>query len=153
MPSPSCRIAIPVGVSLALSATPPLALQLAMFAASAMRPAAAAGRIAAEATPVKPGYVPLGEFTVNLPPSDGAQAYALLDLTLEAVPGAAQTLHDILPRLKESALRQLMAMAERGDLKPGRVDPATLKTALLEAIGKTAPGAVREVLITKLIFG
>jgi flagellar basal body-associated protein FliL len=108
MPSPSCRIAIPVGVSLALSATPPLALQLAMFAASAMRPAAAA-----EATPVKPGYVPLGEFTVNLPPSDGAQAYALLDLTLEAVPGAAQTLHDILPRLKESALRQLMAMAER----------------------------------------
>jgi hypothetical protein len=28
-----------------------------------------------------------------------------------------------------------------------------LKIALLEAIGKVQPGAVREVLITKLIFG
>ncbi len=148
MSSPSRRTLLPAACSLALSGLAPIALPLALFATSAVRPAGAA-----EAVSVKPGYVPLGEFTVNLLPSDGAQSYALLDLTLEAVPGAAQTLHDILPRLKESALRQLMVMAEKGELKPGRTDPAVLKTALLEAIGKVQPGAVREVLITKLIFG
>ncbi len=148
MPPPSRRMLVSVAISLALSGTAPIALPIALFMTSACEPARAE-----EAAPVKPGYVPLGEFTVNLPQSDGAQAYALLDLTLEAVPGAAQTLHDILPRLKESALRQLMAMAEKGELKPGRTDPGVLKTALLEAIGKVQPGAVREVLITKLIFG
>jgi len=114
--------------------------------------AAAAAR-AEEAVPNKPGYVPLGEFTVNLPSQDGAQSYALLDLTLEAVPGAAQALHDILPRLKETALRQLMAMAEKGELAPGHTDPAAVKTLLLDAMGKLQPGAVRDVLITKLIYG
>jgi flagellar basal body-associated protein FliL len=144
MPSPFRRTLFGAACSVALSGVLPIVL----FAASAMRPACAE-----ESAPVKPGYVPLGEFTVNLPQPDGAQSYALLDLTLEAVPGAAQNLHDILPRLKESALRQLMAMAEKGELKPGRTDPAVLKIALLEAIGKVQPGAVREVLITKLIFG
>ncbi len=116
-------------------------------------PMAVAAARAEEAAPAKPGFVPLGEFTVNLPSQDGAQSYALLDLTLEAVPGAAQVLHDILPRLKETALRQLMAMAEKGELAPGHTDPAAVKSLLLDAVGKVQAGAVRDVLITKLIYG
>lgn len=101
----------------------------------------------------KPVYLALGEFTVNMPEADSGLGYVVVGVTLEAIPGAAATLKDILPRLKEAIMRRLMVMAERGALQPDRADPLVLKAALLDSVAVLRPDSVRDVLITRLIFG
>lgn len=101
----------------------------------------------------KPVFLTLGEFTVNMPEADNALGYVVVGVTLEAIPTAAAALKDIVPRLKEAIMRRLMVMAERGALEPDRADPLVLKAALLDSVTVLRPGAVRDVLITRLIFG
>jgi flagellar basal body-associated protein FliL len=100
----------------------------------------------------KPTYISLGEFTVNLPGGE-ALTYLVVAVTIEVAPEAATDLRDIMPRLKETIIRRLMAMADRGALQPGHTDPLMLKTSLLETVGKLRPNGVRDVLITRLLYG
>jgi flagellar basal body-associated protein FliL len=115
-------------------------------------PIARAG-VAEEAAPSKPTYLVLGEFTVNMPGDDSPLGYIVVGITVEAMPAALGELRDITPRLKEAVMRRLMVLAERGALQPGRTDPAALKTALIDSIDRLRPDSVRDVLITRLIYG
>ncbi len=97
-------------------------------------------------------FIVLGDFTVNLPKDDGALNYMVIGLTIEAAPDAEADLKDMMPRLKESVMRRLMAMAAHGELRPGQVDPLMLKTSLLDGLSKLRPGGVLDVLITRLLY-
>jgi flagellar basal body-associated protein FliL len=101
----------------------------------------------------KPAYIVLGEFTVNMPGDGNPLSYVVVGITIEAMPMAAGELREITPRLKEAIMRRLMVLAERGALQPGRTDPMVLKTALLDSIAGLRPDSVRDVLITRLIYG
>lgn len=123
---------------------------LALFGVAACVSTQAA--VAAEAAADKPAYIALGEFTVNLPKSE-TLGYLVVDITLEAVPAAANSLKEIEPLLKETVVRRLLVMAKDGSLEPGRTDPMALKTALLQSMGKIRPNSIRDVLITRLLYG
>jgi hypothetical protein len=107
----------------------------------------------AEEAASRPSYLALGEFTVNMPGENGGLSYAVVGVTLEAVPAAMAALRAITPRLKEAVMRRLMVMAERGALQPDRTDPVVLEAALLDSVSVVRPDSVRDVLITRLIFG
>jgi flagellar basal body-associated protein FliL len=109
-------------------------------------------RAAEEAKPAKPTFVPLGDFTVNLP-DDSPMAYVIIGVTIEVAPEAAGDLNDIAPRLKDLCIRRLMAMAAQGMLAPGRTDLVMIKTSLFDGVSKLRPNGVREVLITRLLYG
>jgi hypothetical protein len=108
---------------------------------------------AAEEPATKPSYLVLGEFTVNIPGNDEPLSYIVVGVTIEAMPAAASDLRDNAPRLKEAIMRRLMVLAERGALQPARTDPMVLKAALLDSVARLRPNSVRDVLITRLIFG
>ena len=101
----------------------------------------------------EPEFLPLGEFTVNLP-SDASRrraSYVVVAVTIEAEPAAAAALKAISPRVHEAVLTRLMEMSAREQMQPGRTDPLALKDALLVVITKLQHDGVRDVLITKIL--
>ena len=108
---------------------------------------------AAEEAPARPAYISLGEFTINLPVRDGMMSYAIIGITIDAVPSAASDLRALEPRLKELVMRRLMAMAESGVLQPDHTDLVAVKQALVGSITKLQPDSVRDVLIVRLLYG
>jgi flagellar basal body-associated protein FliL len=109
-------------------------------------------RAAEEAKLAKPTFVPLSDFTINLP-DDSPMAYVIIGVTLEVAPEAAGGMNDITPRLKDLCIRRLMAMAAQGMLAPGHTDLVMVKTSLFDGVSKLRPDGVREVLITRLLYG
>jgi flagellar basal body-associated protein FliL len=107
----------------------------------------------APAGPPKPNFLPLGEFTINLHSEEIRFDFVVVSVTLEVAPEAANTLRDVMPRLKEAVMRRLMAMADQGALMPGHVDTLILKTMLTDTLHKINPDAVRDVLITRILYG
>jgi flagellar basal body-associated protein FliL len=107
----------------------------------------------AEEQPARPVYVSLGEFTINLPVKGGMMSYAIIGITIDAVPSASSDLRAMEPRLKEAVMRRLMAMADSGVLQPEHTDLAAVKEALVDSIAKLQPGSVRDVLIVRLLYG
>jgi flagellar basal body-associated protein FliL len=105
------------------------------------------------AGPPKPVFLPLGEFTVNLHDKDAQFGFIVVGVTLEVVPESANALRDVMPRMKEALIRRLMAMADRGTLAPGETDPVVLKASLADALQKINPDGIRDVLITRLLYG
>jgi flagellar basal body-associated protein FliL len=97
-------------------------------------------------------FVPLGDFTVNVPVPSRRREYLVLSVTLEAPAGHADGLKDIAPRLQDAVLRQLIAMSEQGALRPDQTDPLAIKDALFETINKVQPDGVKDVLITRILF-
>jgi hypothetical protein len=79
--------------------------------------------------------------------------YAIIGITIDAVPSAASDLRAVEPRLKETVMRRLMAMADSGVLQPEHTDLAALKQALISSISSLQPGSVRDVLIVRLLYG
>jgi flagellar basal body-associated protein FliL len=108
---------------------------------------------AEEARKAKPMFVSLGEFTVNLPDDGGAMAYVIIGITLEVTPEAAGDLNDITPRIKDLVIRRLMVMAAQGMLAPGHTDLVMIKASLFDGVVSLRPDSVREVLITRLLYG
>jgi flagellar basal body-associated protein FliL len=111
------------------------------------------GAAYAEEQPARPAYISLGEFTINLPMKGGMMGYAIIGITIDAVPAAASDLRAVEPRLKETVMRRLMAMADSGVLQPEHTDLAALKQALISSISSLQPGSVRDVLIVRLLYG
>jgi flagellar basal body-associated protein FliL len=111
------------------------------------------GNAAEEARPNKPSFISLGEFTVNLPDDGGSAGYVVIGITLEVAPQAAAELNDILPRVKDQVIQRLMTIAAQGMLQPGHTDPTMLKTVLFDSVAKMRPDSVREVLITRFLYG
>jgi flagellar basal body-associated protein FliL len=109
--------------------------------------------VAEEGHKTKPGFISLGEFTVNLPDDGGAMGYVVIGITLEVAPEAAGDFNDITPRLKDLVISRLMTMAAKGMLAPGHTDLVMIKTSLLDGVAKLRPDSVREVLITRLLYG
>jgi flagellar basal body-associated protein FliL len=131
------RLTVPVAVGLSFNA--------ALLAPDAAR--------AEEHAPMRPAYIALGEFTINLPSKNEQMSYAVISVTVDAVPEAATDLRAVEPRLKELVMRRLMAMADRGVLQPRHTDLMMIKQALKDAISEMQPGSVREVLIVRLLYG
>ena len=98
-------------------------------------------------------FLPLGDFTVNLPDKNAEFAFVVISLTLDVAPQSANQLKEITPRLKETLTRRLMGLAERGALMPGGTDPVMLKASLADALQKINADGVKEVLITRLLYG
>jgi flagellar basal body-associated protein FliL len=103
--------------------------------------------------PPKPAFLSLGEFTVNLKDKDGQFNFVVVSVTLDLAPDQANALRDIQPRLKEAITRRLMLLADRGALAPGETDPTIVKASLSDALQKVAADGIREVLITRLLYG
>ena len=60
---------------------------------------------------VKPAFLSLGDFTINLPEDSDQLSYVVISITLEVAPGAATELKGLEPRLKEAMMRRLLIMA------------------------------------------
>jgi flagellar basal body-associated protein FliL len=129
---------------------------LSLCALSALLPglyvAPAAGE-EAEAGPPKPVFLALGDFTVNLHDKSAQFGFIVVSVTLEVAPELADSLKGVTPRLKEALTRRLMVLADRGALTPGETDPAILKESLADALQKINPNGIRDVLITRLLYG
>ena len=108
---------------------------------------------AEEATPARPAFIALGDFTINLPGNGDQLSYVVISVTIEAAPEAATDLRALEPRLKETVMRRLMTMADRGVLQPGHTDPLVVKQSLLASLDEEQPHGVRDVLITRLLYG
>jgi flagellar basal body-associated protein FliL len=107
----------------------------------------------AHAGPPKPAFLQLGDFTVNLHDPNEQYGFVVVGVTIEVTPEAANGLKDIMPRLKEALTRRLMALAGRGALTPGEADPEALKASLSDALSKVNPDGIKDVLITRLLYG
>lgn len=101
----------------------------------------------------KQSFLPLGDFTVNLRGKTGQFEFVVVGVTLDVVPQAAGHLKEIMPRLKEALTRRLMALASRGALMPDETDPVMLKASLADALQKVELDGIKEVLITRLLYG
>ncbi len=108
---------------------------------------------AEQGTPVRPAFIALGDFTINLPTNADQLTYVVISVTIEAAPEAATDLRALEPRLKETVMRRLMTMADRGVLQPGRTDPLVVKQSLVSSLDEMQPNSVRDVLITRLLYG
>ena len=108
---------------------------------------------AEQGTPARPAFIALGDFTINLPSGGEQLTYVVISITIEAVPEAATDLRALEPRLKETVMRRLMTMADRGVLQPGHTDPLVVKQSLLSSLDEERPHSVRDVLITRLLYG
>ena len=117
------------------------------FAATAMPAAAEQQEVA------KPAFLSLGDFTINLPADDGDLSYVVISITLEIAPSAAMQLKGLEPRLKEAIMRRLLIMADGHVLQPGHTDPLVVKASLLDSIAAVQPNSIRDVLITRLLYG
>ncbi len=102
---------------------------------------------------VKPAFLSLGDFTINLPEDSDQLSYVVISITLEVAPGAATELKGLEPRLKEAMMRRLLIMAERHVLQPGHTDPLVVKASLLDCVTALQPSSIRDVLITRLLYG
>jgi flagellar basal body-associated protein FliL len=108
--------------------------------------------VAAEAAPKKETeFFALGDFTVNLPSANRRMSYVVVSVTLEAETPRLQEFRDLSPRLKQAVLRRLMAMSERQELRPGRVDPALLRDSLFDSLSQVQEAGLKDVVITRLI--
>lgn len=116
-------------------------------------PVSGPGAAYAEEQPARPAYISLGEFTINLPVKGGMMSYAIIGITIDAMPAAASDLRALEPRLKETVMRRLMAMADSGVLQPEHTDLAAVKQALMSSISQLQPGSIRDVLIVRLLYG
>lgn len=96
-------------------------------------------------------FVPLGDFTVNLPHQGRRHQYLLVGISVEVQADAAQAFKDINPRLREAVLQQLMRMSQRGQLKQGTADPAQLRDELYATLVKVRPDGLRSVVITRMM--
>lgn len=106
-----------------------------------------------DAKPVKPTFVSLGEFTVNLPDDGGQMGYVVIGISMDVAPEAAGALNDIMPKLKDMVISRLMGMAAQGMLAPGHTDLVMIKTSLFDTLSRVNPQGIREVLITRLLYG
>ncbi len=121
--------------------------------AVALGTASGAGAAEPPPGPPKPVFVALGDYTINLHGKSDQFGFVVISVTVQVVPEAASGLRDIMPRVKESVMRRLMVLADRGALLPGQTDPLILKEILAETLNKLKPDAVQEVLITRLMYG
>jgi flagellar basal body-associated protein FliL len=101
--------------------------------------------------PPKVVFIPLGDFTVNLPHA-GRRGYLLIGITVQATGEAANRIQDMMPRYKEAVMRELMIMSERHILQPDQTDLLVVKDALMEVISKLQPSGVQDVLITHMLY-
>ena len=101
----------------------------------------------------RPAFIALGEFTINLPGKNEQMSYAVISITIEAVPEAATDLRAVEPRLKETVMRRLMSMADHGELQPGHTDLTAIKESLMGSLSELQPDSVRDVLIVRLLYG
>jgi len=108
---------------------------------------------AEQAAPARPAFIVLGDFTINLPGNGDQLSYVVISVTIEAAPEAATDLKAVEPRLKETVMRRLMTMADRGILQPGHTDPLVVKQSLRSSLDEEQPHGVRDVLITRLLYG
>ncbi|MCQ4159954.1 flagellar basal body-associated FliL family protein [Roseomonas sp. GC11] len=126
------------------------------LAAVALLPSLAAPlapAMAAEAAPKKEfEFVTLGDFTVNLPGTNRRMSYVVVSVTLETKAEQTQQFRDLSPRLKQAVLRRLMAMSERQELRPGRLDPALLRDSLYDSLAQVQEDGLKDVVITRLIL-
>ena len=111
------------------------------------------GARAEEAAPARPAYIALGEFTITLPAKNTQMSYAVISITIDAVPAAATDLRAVEPRLKETVMRRLMSMADRGVLQPGHTDLVAIKQGLVASLSELQPNSIRDVLIVRLLYG
>jgi hypothetical protein len=108
---------------------------------------------AEQGSPARPAFIALGDFTINIPGNGDQLSYVVISVTIEAAPEAATDLRALEPRLKETVMRRLMTMADRGVLQPGHTDPLVVKQSLLTSLTELQPGGVRDVLIIRLLYG
>ena len=101
----------------------------------------------------KPAFLSVGDFTINLPEDSEQLSYVVISITLEVAPGAASELKGLEPRLKEAMMRRLLIMAERRVLRPGHTDTLVVKASLLDCVTALQPNSIRDVLITRLLYG
>ncbi|MBK1659944.1 flagellar basal body-associated FliL family protein [Paracraurococcus ruber] len=124
----------------------------ALLGALAALPALATGARAAEAPPKREfEFLPLGDFTINLPSSDRRMRYVVVSITLETKGEAAAAFRDLTPRLRQAALQRLLQMAQNRMLQPGQTDTALLRESLLEGIAKVHEDGLKDVVITRLL--
>lgn len=125
----------------------------ALLAPTLLLLAATAGRAgAAEGPPPKPyDFLPLGDFTVNLPRSGRQAHYLLISVTLETKAEETQAFRDMAPRLKETVLQRLLEMSDRRQLQPGGTDPATLRENLFSSLSQVREGGLKSVVITRML--
>lgn len=98
-------------------------------------------------------FVVLGDFTINLPSQSARRrGYMVVSITIETAPGTGGTIKDITPRVKEAVLQRLMAMSERGQLRPDQTDPLVIKDTMFETIAKFNPSGIKDVLITRILY-
>jgi hypothetical protein len=62
-------------------------------------------------------------------------------------------MNDIAPRLKDLCISRLMTMAAQGMLAPGHTDLVMIKSSLFDGISRLRPNSVRQVLVTRLLYG
>lgn len=130
-----------------------LAVLVSLGLTGAMPPLVPGAARAEEHAAPRPAYIALGEFTINLPAKNEQMSYAVISITIDAVPEAATDLRAVEPRLKELVMRRLMAMADRGVLQPSHTDLAAIKQALISSLSELQPNSVRDVLIVRLLYG
>lgn len=111
-----------------------------------------AGEEKPAAPPKTAEFVPLGDFTINVPTAGRRREFLVLTVTVETAPGEADKLQAMSPRVQAAILRQLMLLSSEGVLKPNQTDPLTIKDSLYEAISKTQSGPIKDVLITRILF-
>jgi flagellar basal body-associated protein FliL len=109
--------------------------------------------MAEQPAPARPAYISLGDFTINLPGQRDQLSYIVISITVEAAPESASDLRAVEPLLKETVMFRLMAMADSGVLQPGHTDPMIVKQGLLSSLTALHDGQVRNVLITRLLYG
>jgi hypothetical protein len=104
------------------------------------------------AAPPKPfTFMPLGDFTVNLPLKGRRHQYFLVSVTLETKTEDTQAFVDIVPRLKDSVLQRLMQMSSRDELRPGETDIARLRENLFASLREVRTEGLKSVVITRMM--
>jgi flagellar basal body-associated protein FliL len=126
-------------------------LALAAAATAVILPAGLSAAKAAETPRREFDFLPLGDFTVNLPSSSRRMAYVVVSVTLETRSEATQGFKEVSPRLRQAVLRRLMAMSERQQLRPGQTDPALLRDSLYDSLAQIREDGLNDVVITRLI--
>ena len=96
-------------------------------------------------------FLPLGDFTVNLPSTGRRHQYFLVSITIEVKADQVQAFRDLSPRLKEAVLQQLMRMSERQQLRPGGADPAAVREALFASLVRVQEEGLKSVVITRMM--
>lgn len=125
--------------------------QVALAVTAAAMLAPLAGARAAEAAKKEFEFVPLGDFTVNLPSSGRRMAYVVVSVTLETRSEETQGFKEVSPLLRQAVLRRLMAMSERNQLRPGQTDPSLLRDSLYDSLAQIREEGLRDVVITRLL--